>query len=188
MRGFVMKKINLSLCFLMVLGSAISSCTKTPKSPDGRPLVGKGIDPQRVVVTVQLGLPKSLEKKVKPTDLMIWTLKDNSGELIAGKLVPVPEFPFKNEIKAAALKKEIPEGENLFFDARIVKNGEESKPPKRGQLHVSLGESESIEPEVTMPNVDAKQLEAIMKKMNLSLPQKITVGAKVEAELKTMNF
>lgn len=183
-----MKKINLTFCLLLGVSTAIYSCTKTPKTADGRPLIGKGIDPQRIVVTVQLELPKTLEKKVKPTDLMIWTLKDSGGDLIAGKMVPVPEFPFKNEIKASHLKKEIPEGENLFFDARIVKNGEESKPPKKGQLHVSLGESESKEPEVLIPNVDAKQLEAFMKKMNFSLPQKITVGAKVEAELKTMTF
>ena len=170
------------------LVATFQSCTKTPTSADGKPLLGRKIDPDRVVVTVNVDLPKNLEKQIKPTDLMIWTLKNNDGEMIAGKMSPVPEFPFKNEIRAKLLRKEIAESENLLFEMRVVKNGEESKPPKKGQLHLTLGEPETKEQEVVNPYVDTKRLEAYLKKMNITLPKKVTVGSNLEAELKAINF
>ena len=170
------------------LALVFSGCTKSPPTgPDGKPLVDGRVEPDKILVETQLSLPEKLASKVKKTDLLIWSLTDKEGELLAGKVGAVPSFPAKVQIKAADLRKAIPHSSNLLFSARIVKVGEEDQPPRKGQLQVTIGDLGGSEPEVTPPGVDPKVLEAYMKKMHIVPAQKIGVGDKVTGEFGALN-
>ncbi len=170
--------------FALFVSVTLVACTKSelPKGPDGRPLVSATSDPERLVVEAKLSLPDTLAKKVKRTDLLIWSLRDTEGDLLAGNITAVPVFPHTVQIKASSIIKPIAENSSLLFNARIVKFGEESKPPQKGELQVALGSTPSAQPEVVNPNVDTKLLEKFMKKMNIVAPKNIVVGSKAEAE------
>lgn len=174
--------------FTVLLAFVFSGCTKkAPVGPDGKPLVDGSVEPEKVLVETQLSLPEKLAGKVKKTDLLIWSLTDKEGELLAAKVGAVPTFPAKVQVKAADLRKAIPHTSNLLFSARIVKVGEEDQPPKKGQLQVTIGDLGGSEPEVTPPGVDPKVLEAYMKKMHIVPAQKISVGDKVTGEFGAVN-
>jgi hypothetical protein len=168
--------------FILLMSLALTSCTRSEKGPDGKPLVGSSSDPERLVVEAKLSVPPTHAKKVKRTDLLIWSLRDAQGDLLAGNITAVPTFPHTVKIKAGSIIKPSPESSNLLFTARIVKFGEESLPPKKGELQVSLGAAPSDKPEVVNPNVDPKLLEKFMKKMNITPLKSIVVGSKAEAE------
>ena len=155
---------------------------RSPKGADGKPLVSRQADPQRVVFEADLDLPKEFFSKVKKTDLMIWDLKTTAGEVVAAQIIPVPSFPHKITISAKQLFQPIPEGARLLFGARIVRLGDEGKPPEKGQLQVLIGANEGASPVVENKAVNAKLLDKFMKKLRITVPEEIRVGGKARAE------
>jgi len=179
-------------CLALVLGVAValSACTRkreVPKGPDGKPMITAYSEPERLVLETEISVPAPMQKNLKRTDLMIWDLRDAEGNLLAGNIQPVPKFPHKISVSGKQLRKEIPQTAPLLFNARIVRFGEEHKPPQKGQLAVTLGGSLGAA-EVVNPHVNQKQLDAWMKKNNLTPLQELTVGAKVKAEFGPVVF
>ncbi len=180
-----MKKI-----FVVAIATLFSftACTKgdkaaeAPKGHDGKPMVTRAANPERVVFETELDMPKDLKAKVKKTDLMIWDIKDQEGNVVAAQLVPVPSFPHKLQITGRQLFEPLQETGNLIFTARIVKFGDEGKPPAKGQLQVMVGMGTSEGADVTNPAVDQKRLDKWMKKQNFVPGQEVTLGGKVKAE------
>jgi hypothetical protein len=176
-----MVKIFSPLVILMVL----LSCTKSegPNNSTSASLVTPTSgDPQRTVFEAELSLPKKMEKMVKPTDMLIWTLRDQNSEVLAGVIGPAPSFPHSIKVEARQLLRPVTESESLFFDARIVKSGNEGKPPQKGELQITAGAPAIAQPLVENPDVDQKQLEAFLKKHNLPLPETLKLGGKLKAE------
>jgi|GEM_PF-3705379 len=164
----------------------LASCTRGKEEPkngtDGKPLVTRAASPDRVVFETELDMPKDLKSKVKKTDLMIWDLKDQEGNVVAAQLVPVPAFPHKLTITGRQLFEPLQETGNVIFTARIVKFGDEGKPPVKGQLQVMVGTGTSEGAEVENPAVDQKRLDKWMKKQKFVPGEAISLGGKVKAE------
>jgi hypothetical protein len=175
----------LSLLVLAFLVS-LSACTKgkeePPKGSDGKPMVTRQANPDRVVFETDLVLPKEYQGKVKKTDLMIWDLKDEEGNVVAAQLVPVPKFPHTLTVTGRQLFEPLKETGNLIFTARIVKFGDEGKPPSKGQLQVMVGMGTTEGAEVNNPAVDQKRLDKWMKKQKIVPSEAITLGGKTKAE------
>lgn len=164
---------------------ALPACTKekeVPKAPDGKPLVSRQADPDRVVFETELDVPKDLLTKVKKTDLMIWDLKTSAGDVVSGHIAPVPAFPAKLVVTARQLMQPIPEGSGLLFSARIVKFGDEGKPPAKGQLTVMVGMEPDKGDLVQNKAVNQKALDKFLKKQKIAPTEEISVGSKVRAE------
>jgi hypothetical protein len=174
---------------LFVIAIALTlatSCTREKEAPksgtDGKPLVTRATNPERVVFETDLDMPKDLQAKVKKTDLMIWDLKDQEGNVVAAQLIPVPTFPHKLTITGRQLFEPLQETGNLIFTARIVKFGDEGKPPSKGQLQVMVGMGTSEGAEVNNPAVDQKRVDKWMKKQKFVPGESISLGGKVKAE------
>lgn len=186
-----MKKIK-SISASLVIVLALSACTKDKNAAqegvDGKPLISSASDPQLVVVETEVDVPKKMRAKIKRTDLLIWDLRDGAGELLAGNILPVPTFPYRVSVTARQLRKGIPADASLIFSARIVKFGEESKPPFKGQLHVSIGHAAEGEAEVVNSHVDEKRLAEWMKKTNFVPLKELFVGSKVKADFGPILF
>lgn len=176
--------LRLALCFLLGLTACTSK--KAPTGADGKPMVTSDLSPDRVVFETELSVPADFRAKVKKTDLMIWDLKDTEGNVVAGQIMPVPEFPFKMSIKGNQLFEPLQETGNLIFTARIVKFGDEGKPPIKGQLQVMVGKGmDSPEgPLVENPSVDQKRLDKWMKKQQFVPGETISLGSSIKAEFR----
>lgn len=167
--------------------ATLVACTREPeaptKAPDGTPLVSRQAHPDRLVFETELQLPKEYQGKVKRSDLMIWDLKDQEGNVVAAQLIPVPKFPHKLVITGRQLFEPLKETGQLIFTARIVKFGDEGKPPAKGQLQVIVGSGQFAEgAEVKNPAVDQKRLDKWMKKQKITATQEIILGGKATAE------
>lgn len=169
--------------FLVTLGACTKGEKAPTEAPDGTPLVTRQANPDRMVFETELQLPKQYQGKVKRSDLMIWDLKDQEGNVVAAQIVPVPKFPHKLAITARQLFEPLKETGQLIFTARIVKFGDEGKPPAKGQLQVIVGSGQDAEgAEVNNPAVDQKRLDKWMKKQKITPAQEIILGGKVTAE------
>jgi hypothetical protein len=174
-----------SAIFLVVAALAATSCTKereVPKAPDGKPMVSREADPDRVVFEADLIVPKDYVSKIKKTDLLIWDLKNSKGEVLAATIIPVPAFPATVKVSARQLLQPIPEAEHLLFSARIVKFGDESKPPIVGQLTAMVGMEPDEGKVVENKAVNQKALDKFLKKHEIAPAQELSVGAKAHAE------
>ncbi len=180
MKNFAFLALTIYGCF------ALSACTKgkeeSPQGPDGKPMVTREANPDRVVFETELEMPKAFAGKVKKTDVMIWDLKDEEGNVVAAQIVPVPKFPHKLVITGKQLFEPLMETGNLIFTARIVKLGDEGKPPAKGQLQAMVGMGKVEGQEVENPAVDQKRLDKWMKKQNIAPTQEINLGEKAKAE------
>ncbi|MGZ3655583.1 MAG: hypothetical protein ACXVB9_19865 [Bdellovibrionota bacterium] len=164
---------------------AFSSCTKgreVPKSADGKPMLSPQADPNRVIFETDLDVPKEFKSRIKRTDLMIWDIKTNDGDVVTAQIVPVPDFPSHLVITSAQLFQPLPEGAHVMFAARIVKFGDEGKPPMKGQLQVFVGTEPDQHELVVSKSVNQKLLDKFMKKLKIVTAEDITVGAKAKAQ------
>lgn len=171
--------------WLVVALVVVAGCTKgkeIPKGPDGKPMVSMEANPERVVCDMELALAKEYQGKLKPTDLMIWDLKTQDGEMVAAQIAPVPTFPAKLVIMARDLFQPIPDGAGLLFSARIVKFGDEDKPPMKGQLVALAGVQPDDGKVVENKAVNQANLDKFLKKQKIAPLEQISVGAKVHAE------
>lgn len=169
--------------FLVTLGACTKGTEAPKKAPDGTPLITRQANPDRLVFETELQMPQEHQAKVRRSDLMIWDLKDQEGNVVAAQLVPVPKFPHKLTITGRQLFEPLKETGHLIFTARIVKFGDEGKPPAKGQLQVIVGSGQTAEgAEVNNPAVDQKRLDKWMKKQKITPAQEITLGGKATAE------
>jgi hypothetical protein len=172
---------------LVFTAALLAGCTKdkeVPTSPDGKPMVSRQADPERQVFESELDVPKEFRGKLKKTDLMIWDLKSADGEIVAAQIMPVPPFPTKVAVQARQLFQPIPESERLLFTARIVKFGDEGKPPIKGQLTVMVGMEPDDGKVVENEHVSQKVVDKLLKKHSIGLIEELPVGAKVKAEFR----
>lgn len=171
---------------LFVLAFALVACTKSepPKGADGKPMVTSESSPDRVVFQTELSVPEAYKSKIKKTDLMIWDLKDQEGNVVAGQIMPVPEFPHTLVVTGRHLFEPLQSTGGVIFTARIVKFGDEGKPPAKGQLQVMVGMgTESTEgPVVENPAVDQKLLDKWMKKQKFVAAEAVSLGGSAKAE------
>jgi hypothetical protein len=171
------------LCVLVIALTAFAACTKeAPKGADGKPVVNSNTSPDRVIFETELSMPKEYVGKVKKTDLMIWDLKDQEGNVVAANVIPVPVFPPKMVVTGRQLFDNLLETGRLIFTARIVKFGDESKPPLKGQLQVMVGMGTTEGAVVDNPSVNQGLLDKWMKKQKFMPGQEISLGGKVTAE------
>jgi hypothetical protein len=180
-----------NLAVFLAFACLAFSCTKgkeTALGPDGKPMISPSAEPDAVVMETEITVSKTHLKQIKRTDLLIWDLRDKEGDLLAGGIAPVPSFPHKLTVQAKDLRKSIAQNESMIFNARIVKFGEEHQPPKKGQLHLSVGMGADENPAVENPHVDEKRLERWMKRTSFVPAQKISVGSTIEAELRAIAF
>jgi len=170
---------------LAIAFTLISACTKrkeeAPKGADGKPMITSSLNPERVVFETDLSMPKEYESKVKKTDLMIWDLKDQEGNVVAAQIVPVPTFPHALVVTGNQLFEPLQETGKLIFTARIVKFGDEGKLPLKGQLQVMVGVGTSEGETVENPAVDQKRIDKWMKKQKFVPGEAISLGGKVKA-------
>ncbi len=171
----------------VVTASLVSffSCTKekaVPKGPDGKLLVSREANPDRVVFESELDVPKDHRSKMKKTDLMIWDLKTADGNVVSVQVVPVPTFPTKLVVTARQLYEPLQEGAHLLFSARIVKFGDESKPPLKGQLQIMIGTGPSEGDVVENKAVDQKLLGKFLKKLKMVADEEVVIGSKMKGE------
>ena len=178
------RKSWLALWVFALLAAACTKDREVPKSPDGKPMVSRQANPERVVFETELDVPKDYRSKVKKTDLLIWNLFNESGEVVAAHILPVPIFPTKLVITAKQLFSPVPENAQLLFTARIVKFGDEGKPPQKGQLSVMVGSQPDQSEVVENKAVNQKQLDKFLKKQKISVasPDRLSVGSSIKAE------
>lgn len=171
--------------FLLLIFTTLISCTKSESPKSSLEEVKKAVgDLNQVVFETELVLPSKYKNKVKRTDLIIWDLKDDKGDFIAGGLKPVSIFPMNIKVYGRELKKDVGKNANLIFSARIVAYGDEGKPPKKNQLYSMVGSSsEESEKTVVAPKgVKTEALEKAMNKISHIQFKKITIGSRVHAE------
>ena len=185
-------------CFIVCSAAILFSCTKNPAPTPVAPTVAPIVTPQgpkmisrhdtnteRLIVEASLDIPKTLKSKVKKTDQFIWEIQNDQGVVIAGMLEAVPSFPTVLTVKAKDLLKPVAEDSVLVFSARIVKNGDEHKPPFKGQLQVSVGmvlPKDQKEQEVVRPAVDPKILEQYEATHKSSGNIVLKIGSKFKSE------
>ena len=174
--SFVVLALALSLSF--------SACTKSRSPGNGANNAGPAMsgDPERVIFEAQIELPKKFAGQVKRTDLLIWDLKTDKGEMVAAHMAPVPNFPFHLKVEARQLIKAVGNDAVLFFSARVVKFGDESKPPQKGQLSALEGMTPPKDV-VVNPAVDQKRFDKWAKKNQFNETQVLKVGSKLTTEL-----
>lgn len=182
MKNCTILSLTAVTALLLTFGACSKGKEEAPKGTDGKPMVTRQANPDRVVFETELNLPADFLSKVKKTDLMIWDLKDQDGQVVAAQLVPVPKFPHKLTITGRQLFEPLQETGNLIFTARIVKFGDEGKPPAKGQLQVIVGMGKAEGDEVKNPAVDQKRLDKWMKKLRIVPAKEITLGSTANAE------
>lgn len=171
------------LVFLFLFGA----CTKKEEThtPDGKPVFSKTAgDPEKLILEAEVDVPQKHRKKVTKKDLLLWVMKDGSGQFLAGGLMPVPLFPHRIVVRAKQLAQPVAEGASLILDARIVAFGDEGKPPKKGQLHLLVGSvTPAKEEAVVKPAVKPEVLEKFLKRNpSLAGARTVLVGEKLKAE------
>lgn len=180
-----MKKLSYVLVALVI---GLAGCTKKKAAPPmidappaGTPVVTASQNGDRLILEVELTVPPKYQAKVKRTDLMLWDVKDENGNVLVQQMTPVPKFPTKLSVTANFLRRPVPEKAALLFAARIVKMGEERQPPMKGQLSALAGVAPSSQP-IVKPAVDEKKLIAWEKKNDLSEAQVLGIGAKAKVD------
>lgn len=174
---------------LMVLALAAAGCTKDKQrthTEDGKPLVSNKVgDPETLILSLEIDVPKQHAAKIKKSDLLLWDLKDDKGNVLAMYWFPVPKFPFQLDVRAKHLNAPIVKDGNLMLSARIVKFGDEIKPPKKGQLQLFVGAPAAKPDEkIVKPAVNPELLEKFYKQNPSFRPaEALAVGSKVKAEL-----
>lgn len=158
------------------------SCTKQPEKPatPAQNLVTPVQDPDRLILQIALRLPPEHKAKLKKSDQLLWDLKNDQGETLAAGVIEAPAFPRQLAVKANQLRRAIPDNSVLLFSARLMKEGDERKPPQTGQLVVMAGVVPN-EKTIENHNVDQKRLAKWEKKNPIMDDQVLTIGAKVEA-------
>ncbi|HEY8280035.1 MAG TPA: hypothetical protein VIH99_10445 [Bdellovibrionota bacterium] len=172
---------GLFLVFALLLGS----CTKeAARGPDGKPMLSSTSSPNRIIFETELSVPDAWKSKIKSTDLLIADLKTENGEVVFGQMSPVPVFPVRMVIQSSQLLVPVAENAHLQFSARIVRLGEESKPPKKGQLQALVGLNSEAPPVLENKAVTQKLMDKLLKNGQLQpLALELSIGSKIKAEL-----
>ncbi len=167
----------------------LAACTKEKAepthTPDGKPLISrKSGDPEALILEAEINVPKKHEGKIKKSDLILWDVKNEQGLVVASYWGPVPKFPHTLVIRAKHLVEPITKDSHLQLSARIVKFGDEMKPPQKGQLQLFVGAMPAAKDEVVVkPAVSQAVLDKFLKKNpGLALGETIAVGSKVKAQ------
>lgn len=176
-------RILIALCLVVLL----QGCTKTQETthtPDGKPMLSKTAgDPETLILEAEINVPKKHMGKIKKSDLMLWDVKDETGAMIAGGFAPVPKFPYILVVRAKQLDRAINPDTLLTLSARVVKFGDEVKPPQKGQLQLLAGMIPTKNQEVVRPAVSQAVLDRFNKSRGISpQSQTIAVGGKIKAD------
>jgi hypothetical protein len=169
------------LPLLLALPFFFCACTNSKDHPDSASGSVTAADPAKPVFEVDLSLPAKFKNQVKRTDLLIWDLKSSVGAIVAAQMIPVPKFPFHLTVQTGQLRQPVSHDMVLMFSARVVKFGDERKPPLKGQLNVLVGDAPSKNV-VINPAVDKKRFAKWAKQHNFAEAKVLTVGAKAQGE------
>ncbi len=171
----------------------IVSCTKksgAPQEPIPPNAIKSDTNPDRLIVDTVIDVPSKYKKNAQPLDVLIWDVKDNKGSVVAIGTMDVEKFPIKLKVKAKDLVKPLDPKSPIAVTARLVKMGDETKPPHKGQLVGFMGVSSSeLKPPVVPEGISKKLLTRAERTLGLSDKFKIlAVGSHAKISLEPYQF
>lgn len=141
------------------------------------------------VVEAVIDVPEKFRKQLSPLDRVLWDVKDSKGRVVANGLQAAEKFPFTIKITSRKLIAPLDPKSDLMIYARVVKAGDEHRPPLKGQLQGFLGVAANDIKEVVVPNVKASLLAKAEQKLGLSDNFKsVTIGSKAKVLLEPSLF
>ncbi|NUM89616.1 MAG: hypothetical protein HUU37_10460 [Bdellovibrionales bacterium] len=145
------------------------ACTKQPSPVEVPPgsLYRTGAE-EVPVVDVVVELPAKYKNRISPLDRVLWDVKDARGTVVAAGLVVAEKFPFKIQVTSKKLTAPLDPKSGLLVSARVVKAGDENRPPQKGQLQGFLGVAANEMKAVVVPKVKPSLLAKAEQKFGWS--------------------
>lgn len=141
------------------------------------------------VVVAVIDVPEKFRKQLSPLDRVLWDVKDSKGRVVANGLQAAEKFPFTIKVTSRKLIAPLDPKSDLMVFVRVVKAGDEHRPPLKGQLQGFLGVAANEVKEVVVPNVKASLLAKAEQKLGLSDNFKaVAVGSTAKVLLEPSPF
>ena len=176
----------------LILTLGLPACVKSvpPEPLPPNAITNDSGDVERVIVDTVIEIPSKFKKVSRDLEVLIWDVKNEKGAVVALGLMDAEKFPVKVKIKAKDLLHPLDPKSPLTVSARLVKLGDENKPPKKGQLVGFMGAaSVQIGEPVVPQGVKKHVLAKAERKLGLSSKLKpVSVGDLAKITLEPYQF
>jgi hypothetical protein len=140
-------------------------------------------NPNKVIVAFTVDLPPEIKKTIPKKTTIIWSIVDDKGQMVAQNMHEMTAWPHTTWVVAKDLKVPVQENTKMLLTIRVVKLGDEFKPPQKGELVAQYGDL-WVDTAVATPVAKEAQGKEDKKSMSTLQLKSIKIGDQIKLTLK----